>query len=61
VKKTTLYAVNDKESEHYGKYVRKIYLSGDGRFACQTFDQVEKMFLDIKQLILAREFKNGSV
>jgi len=57
MKKSSLYAVNDKESEHYGKYVRKIYLSGDGRFACQVFDESEKMFLDIKQLVLAREFE----
>ena len=57
MRKTPLYAVNDKASEHYGKYVRKIYLSGDGRFACQVFDESEKMFLDIKQLVLAREFE----
>lgn len=52
-----LYVVIDENSPHYKKYVKKIYISGDGRWACQTFDKSEKMFLKQEQLIPSREWK----
>ena len=52
-----LYVVKDQDSEHYGKYIKKIYISGDGRWACQTFDKSEKMFLEDSQLMTKKEWE----
>jgi len=52
-----LYVVIDENSPHYKKYVKKIYISGDGRWACQTFDKSEKMFLRDSQLMNKREWE----
>jgi len=54
----TLYVVNDPKSKHYGKYVRKIYTTNDSRWACQTFDKSEKMFLSDSQLISKTDWGN---
>jgi hypothetical protein len=53
-----LYVVSDIKSEHYGKYVKKIYMAGDDRWACQTFDNSEKMFIKDNQLMAQQDFEN---
>lgn len=55
--KNPLYVVIDEGSPHYKKYVKKIYISGDGRWACQTFDKSEKMFLRDSQLMNKQEWE----
>ena len=52
-----LYVVKDQDSEHFGKYIKKIYISGDGRWACQVYDKSEKMFLRDSQLITKKEWE----
>ncbi len=58
--KHPLYIVTDKDSEHFGKYIKKIYISGDGRWACQVYDNSEKMFLEDSQLMPKQEWEAGN-
>jgi len=45
-----LFVVSDPESPHFGKYVRKIYRTVGGLWACQTYDKSEKMFVNESKL-----------